>query len=79
MGWREPEAQDVGKVVFNRAFRRTEVNLIRARETLKQAFLSRHEGERASEGRLAEVDWGDSGASQPHGVDPYSNFDRDFS
>ena len=44
MGWREPEAQDVGKVVFNRAFRRTEANLIRARETLKQAFLSRHEG-----------------------------------
>ena len=48
MGWREPEAQDVGKVVFDRSHRRTEANLIRAREILKKAFLSRHEegGER---------------------------------
>ena len=43
MGWREPEAQDVGKVVFDRSHRRTEANLIRAREILKKAFLSRHE------------------------------------
>ena len=41
MGWREPEAQDVGKVVFDRSHRRTEVNLIRAREIIKKAFLSR--------------------------------------
>ena len=43
MGWREPEAHDVGKVVFDRSHRRTEANLIRAREILKKAFLSRHE------------------------------------
>ena len=43
MGWREPEVQDVGKVVFDRSHRRTEANLIRAREILKKAFLSRHE------------------------------------
>ena len=30
MGWREPEPQDIGKVVFNRSHRRTEANLIRA-------------------------------------------------
>ena len=43
MGWREPEAQDVGKVVFDRSHRGTEANLIRARKILKKAFLSRHE------------------------------------
>ena len=42
-GWREPEAQDVDKVVFNRSFCRTEANLIRAKDILKKAFLSRHE------------------------------------
>ena len=42
MGWREPEHQDVGRVVFNRNFRRTDANLIRAREILKKAYLSRH-------------------------------------
>ena len=43
MGWRESEAQDVGKVVVNRTHRRSEANLIRAREILKKAFLSRHD------------------------------------
>ena len=28
MGWREPEAQDVGKVVFDRSHRRTEADEI---------------------------------------------------
>ena len=45
MGWREPEPQDIGKVVFNRSHRRTEANLIRARATLREAYLSRHAGE----------------------------------
>ena len=30
--------------MFDRSHRRTEANLIRAREILKKAFLSRHEG-----------------------------------
>ena len=42
MGWREPEAQDLGKVVFNRNFRRTERNLAQAKETLRKSYLSRH-------------------------------------
>ena len=42
MGWREPEAQNIGKVVFNRNFKRTEGNLTRAKETLRQSYLSRH-------------------------------------
>ena len=33
----------MGKVVFVRSHRRTLVNLIRAREILKKAFLSHHE------------------------------------
>lgn len=45
MGWREPEPQDIGKVVFNRNFKRSETNLIRAREILKNAYLSRHGGD----------------------------------
>ena len=48
MGWREPEPQDIGKVVFNRSHRRTEANLIRARATLREAYLSRHAGEVAA-------------------------------
>ena len=39
MGWREPEAQDVGKVVFNTAFKRTEG------EILRNSYLSRHGAE----------------------------------
>ena len=45
MGWREPEPQDIGKVVFNRSHKRTDANLIRARATLREAYLSRHAGE----------------------------------
>ena len=45
MGWREPEPQDIGRIVFNRNFKRTDANLIRAREILKRAYLSRHGGE----------------------------------
>ena len=45
MGWREPEPQDVGRVVFNRSFKRTDANLIRAREILRNSYLSRHGGE----------------------------------
>ena len=37
------------KVVFNRSFRRTEANLIRAKDILKRAFLSRHEEEAGRE------------------------------
>ena len=39
MGWREPEPQDVGRVVFNRSFKRTNV------EILRNSYLSRHGGE----------------------------------
>ena len=42
MGWREPEPQVIGKVVFNRSHKRTDANLIRARATLREAYLSRH-------------------------------------
>ena len=42
MGWREPEPQDVGKVVFNRSLKRTDANLITAREILGNSYLSRH-------------------------------------
>ena len=35
MGWRETEPQDISKVVFNRNFRRSEANLIRARKVLR--------------------------------------------
>ena len=45
MGWRDPEPQDIGKVVFNRSHKRTDANLIRARATLREAYLSRHAGE----------------------------------
>ena len=45
MGWREPEPQDIGKVVFNRNHKRTDANLIRARAILREAYLSRHAGE----------------------------------
>ena len=41
MGWREPEPQDVVKVVFNRSFKRTDANLIIAREILGNSYLSR--------------------------------------
>ena len=44
MGWREPEPQDIGKVVFNRNHRRTEANLIRARQILRESYLERHGG-----------------------------------
>ena len=43
MGWREPEVQDVGKVVFNKSHRRTEGNVIRAKEILRNSYLSREE------------------------------------
>ena len=45
MGWREPEPQDIGRVVLNRNFKRTETNLALAREILKRANLCRHGGE----------------------------------
>ena len=45
MGWREPEPQDIGKAVFNRGFRRSEANLIRAKKVLRDSYISRHEGE----------------------------------
>ena len=45
MGWREPEPQDVGRVVFSRGFKRTDANLIRAREILRNSYLSRQGGE----------------------------------
>ena len=54
MGWREPEAQDIGKVVFNRAFKRTEGNLIKAREILRKSYLSRHAAEHVG-GEMANV------------------------
>ena len=54
MGWREPEAQDIGKVVFNRAFKKTEGNLIKAREILRKSYLSRHAAEHVG-GELANV------------------------
>ena len=41
MGWREPEPQDIGKVVFNRNHKRTEANLIRARQILRESYLKR--------------------------------------
>ena len=43
MGWREPEPQDIGRVVFDRGFRKTEGNLIKAKETLRNSYLSRRE------------------------------------
>ena len=45
MGWREPEPQDIGRVVFNRSHKRTDASLIRARATLREAYLSRHAGD----------------------------------
>ena len=42
MGWREPEPQDLEKVVFNRNFRRSEANLIKACKILRDSYLSRH-------------------------------------
>ena len=42
MGWREPEPQDIGRVVFDRKFKRTDSNLIRARKILREAYLTRH-------------------------------------
>ena len=42
MGWREPEAQDVGRVVFDRNHRRSDANIIRARELLRNAYMERH-------------------------------------
>ena len=44
MGWREPEPQDIGKVVFNRNHKRTDANLIRARATLRPDMLAKLEG-----------------------------------
>ena len=49
MGWREPEPQDIGRVVFNRQHRRTEPNLIRARKILRESYLSRHGGRNEGE------------------------------
>ena len=49
MGWREPEPQDIGKVVFNRNHKRTEANLIRARQILRESYLERHGGGVAGE------------------------------
>ena len=54
MGWREPEPQDIGKVVFNRNFRRCEANLIRARKVLRDSHLSRHNGNDGEE-ELANI------------------------
>ena len=42
---RQPEPQDIGKVVFNRNHRRTDANLIRARAILREAYISRHAGD----------------------------------
>ena len=42
-GWREPAAQDVGTMEFNRTHRRSEANLVKAREILEKAFLSSHD------------------------------------
>ena len=45
MGWREPEPQDIGKAVFNRNHKRTEANLIRARQILfEEAWRGREHG-----------------------------------
>ena len=54
MGWREPEPQDIGKVVFNRNHKRTEANLIRARQILRESYLERHGGGVAEE-ELANI------------------------
>ncbi len=54
MGWREPEPQDIGKVVFNRNHKRTEANLIRARQILRESYLERHGGGAAEE-ELANI------------------------
>ena len=51
MGWREPEAQDIGKVVFNRAFKRTEGNLIKVREILRNSYPSGLQTRRRARGR----------------------------
>ena len=58
MGWREPEARDVGKVVFDRSHRRTEANPIRAREILKKASPSRHE--KGAEREAANIFFGEA-------------------
>jgi hypothetical protein len=39
-GWRDPEQQDVGKVVFGKGNPRTDANLARANGVLKEAYLS---------------------------------------
>jgi len=44
MGWRTPEAGDEQVAVFNRSHQRSEVNLMRARETLKKAYMDRYGG-----------------------------------
>ena len=44
----------IGKVVFNRAFNRTEGNLIKAREILRNSYLSRHAAEHVG-GEMANV------------------------
>ena len=54
IGWREPEPQDIGGVVFDRNHRRTEPNLIRARKILRESYLSRHGGGNGGE-ELANI------------------------
>ena len=44
MGWREPEPQDIGRVVFNHNHKRTEANIIQARQILHESYLERHVG-----------------------------------
>ena len=51
---REPEQQDVGRVVFNRSFKRTDANLIRAREILRNSYLFR-QGDEAGGAEQANV------------------------
>ena len=42
MGWREPEPQDIGRVVFNRGFRRTEGRAISSRQERRYETLTFH-------------------------------------
>ena len=44
MGWREPEPQDIGKLVFNRSHKRTDANLVRAGAVIREAYLSKYAG-----------------------------------
>jgi diphthamide synthase (EF-2-diphthine--ammonia ligase) len=44
MGWKEPEPDDRGRVTFNKSHRRTEPNVIRAKEILRKSYIDRHSG-----------------------------------